>query len=169
MQIMKRVVVWILLGCAWGLMGCAPKEPPAPEPDESLMWREQYFGDLSAVTGIQWRSSGLGIRVLVPGEGVAPQLTDRVRVFYVGRLKDGTVFDESHARASGKPADFQVSQLITGWAASMPSLKPGGQAEFYIPPHLGYGGLRSGKIPAHAGLIFEVELLAVNPEIPAKK
>jgi FKBP-type peptidyl-prolyl cis-trans isomerase len=46
----------------------------------------------------------------------------------------------------------------------MPALKPGGRAIFFIPPSLGYGGMRSGTIPPVSGLIFEVELLAVNPE-----
>jgi FKBP-type peptidyl-prolyl cis-trans isomerase FklB len=103
---------------------------------------------------------------LVPGEGAAPQLTDRIRVHYVGRLKDGRVFDDSHPR--GQPADFVVNQLITGWAAAMPTLKPGGRAQFFIPPNLGYGGVRAGSIPPYSGLIFEVELIAVNPEPPAK-
>ena len=42
-------------------------------------------------------------------------------------------------------------------------LKPGGKAEFFIPPSLGYGTMGGGGVPAGAGLIFEVELLAVNP------
>ena len=164
---MNRVMLWAILGVALFLVGCGPKEAPVPEPDESLVWRERYFGTSAQAPDIQWRSSGLGIRVIAPGEGEAPKMTDRIRVHYLGRLKDGVVFDDSRTR--GKPAEFVVNQLITGWAAAMPSLKPGGKAEFYIPPHLGYGGLRSGKIPAHSGLIFEVELLAVNPELPEKK
>lgn len=159
---MKRVYLGLFCAVVCWLVGCGPKAPPpAPEPDETLMWRERYFGNLATAPDIQWRPSGLGIRILAPGEGVAPQLTDRIRVHYVGRLKDGVVFDDSRAR--GQPADFVVNQLITGWAAAMPTLKPGGRAEFFIPPHLGYGGIRAGKIPPHSGLIFEVELLAVNP------
>ena len=114
-----------------------------------------------AKPGIAWRESGLGVEVLVPGEGTAPQRTDRVRVHYVGRLVDGTEFDSSHAR--GKPNDFVVQQLITGWAAAMPALKPGGKGVFYIPPHLGYGEHGyPGAIPPAATLIFEVELLAIG-------
>jgi len=100
------------------------------------------------------------------GEGAAPAMTDRVRVHYTGRLKDGTVFDDSHK--NGKPSDFVVNRLITGWSAAMSSLKPGGKGVFYIPSHLGYGGLRAGNIPPFSGLIFEVELIAVNPEVPPK-
>jgi FKBP-type peptidyl-prolyl cis-trans isomerase len=167
---MKRAL--LLLGLAWTLLfaGCGPSEPASPvvpEQDEAMLWREKYFGSqIAAAKDIVWRPSGLGIRVIKPGEGPAPQLTDRVLVHYVGRLKDGTVFDDSRAR--GQPAEFVVNQLITGWAAAMPALKPGGRAEFFIPPHLGYGGLRAGKIPPYSGLIFEVELIAVNPAAPPK-
>lgn len=159
---------WSILGCCVAglvLAGCAPKPPePAPVPEKSVAEerRERWFGsELATKPGIAWRESGLGIEVLAPGEGVAPQRTDKVRVHYVGRLRDGTVFDDSRAR--GKPADFVVQQLITGWAAAMPALKPGGRGVFYIPPHLGYGGLQAGKIPPNSSLIFEVELIAVNP------
>ena len=89
-----------------------------------------------------------------------------VRGKYTGRLKDGTVFDDSRSR--GSPSDFPVSNLIPGWSAAMLTLRPGGKALFYIPPHLGYGGLRSGKVPPFSGLVFEVEVLAVNPEPAAK-
>jgi FKBP-type peptidyl-prolyl cis-trans isomerase len=150
--------------------GCGPKAPPAPVVPEKTVEeqrREDYFGrEIAADPDIKWRTSGLGIKVVTPGEGPAPQLTDRVRVHYVGRLKDGTVFDDSHPK--GKPSDFPVNRLINGWAAAMPALKPGGKGVFYIPPHLGYGGLRAGNIPPFSGLIFEVELIAVNPEVPPK-
>lgn len=160
---MKQVLIlgWVIW-CAV-LSGCAPKEPPAPVVDEAAERRMRHFGpDVAKDPAITWRSSGLGIKVVVPGDGVAPQMTDRVRVHYTGRLKDGKVFDDT--RAKDKPADFTVNRLITGWAAAMSSLKPGGKAVFYIPPHLGYGGLRAGNIPPNSGLIFEVELVAVNPE-----
>lgn len=162
---MNRVVA--LVACTLGIMssGCAPKEPPAPavpEVSEAEQRRERHFGaEIAQRPGVEWRNSGLGIRIIEPGEGRAPQLTDRVQVIYVGRLADGTVFDDSRKR--GKPAVFVVSHLITGWAAAMSSMKPGGKAEFYIPPHLGYGGRRAGNIPPNSGLIFEVELIAVNP------
>jgi FKBP-type peptidyl-prolyl cis-trans isomerase len=56
-----------------------------------------------------------------------------------------------------------MKTLIAGWAEGMESLKPGGKAEFFIPPSLGYGTMGGGGVPAGAGLIFEVELIAVNP------
>jgi FKBP-type peptidyl-prolyl cis-trans isomerase len=160
---MHRVSWLPLLGCLLLVAGCEPAPPPEPVQDDAVYWREQHFGpEVAKATDIAWRASGLGVRIIKPGEGKAPQLTDTVRVHYTGRLKNGTVFADSHS-GKGVPSDFVVSRLIPGWAAAMPSLKPGGRAEFFIPPHLGYGGLQSGKIPAGSGLIFEVELIAVNP------
>ncbi len=149
------------------LAACGRQEPPAaPEPDPIAVQREKFFGDSAKDPAIAWRPSGLGIKIITPGQGVAPTATDVVRVHYVGRLKDGKVFDDSHPR--GKPSDFTVNRLIVGWATAMPSLKPGGKAVVFIPPSLGYGGMRSGDIPPVSGLIFEVELIAVNPEPAAK-
>lgn len=163
---MKRLASALAACCAlWALTACGPPPPPppvVPEKTEAELRRDRWFGpELAAKPGIAWRPTGLGVEILEPGAGVAPTRTDRVRVHYRGRLVNGTEFDSSHAR--GQPADFPVQQLITGWAAAMPELRPGGRAVLYIPPHLGYGGLRAGKIPPNSALIFEVELLAVNP------
>ncbi len=155
----------MLLAVMLMLAGCAPKPPPAPAVparSEAEVRREQYFGkELAADKDIAWRTSNLGIRIIAPGEGPLIQLQDRVRVHYAGRLVDGTVFDSSVER--GKPSEFAVDRLITGWSAAMLTLRPGGKAVIYIPPHLGYGGVRAGKVPPFSSLIFEVEVLAVNP------
>lgn len=162
---MKRSLFAVFSIVALGMAGCGPKEPEAPAvPEKSVaeQRRESWFGaKLATEPSIAWRDSGLGIKVLKEGEGPLVQRMDQVRVHYVGRLVDGTEFDSSRAR--GKPNDFRVAELITGWAAAMTTMRAGGQAVFYIPPHLGYGGLRAGKIPPNSALIFEVEVLAVNP------
>lgn len=162
---MNRTFSWLVLSGVVFFGGCSPKEPAAPAVqvvDEEALQREQLFGPEAKASDITWRISGLGIRMLAEGEGVAPKMNDTVRVHYVGRLKDGSVFDDSRAR--GKPSDFVVKQLITGWASAMQVVKPGGRAVFFIPPSLGYGGVKVAGIPPSSGLIFEVELIAVNPE-----
>ena len=166
---MKNIFPRLAIGLIFGLAGCSPKEPaPVVDPaiEEAARLHEEFFGAEGKSPDITWRSSGLGIRLITPGAGAAPAMTDTIRVHYIGRLKDGQVFDDSHKR--GEPSDFVVNQLIAGWAAAMPSLKPGGRAIFFIPPYLGYGGLHAGKIPPESGLIFEVELIAVNPATAPK-
>lgn len=154
--------VWFLLGA-----GCSRKEPPPPpKRDEASVQREWLYGQRGLAADIAWQSSGLGIRLLAAGEGESPKLTDRVRVHFTCVLKDGKVIDDSQAR--GQPSELVVNRLIPGWAEGMAALKPGGRAEFFIPPSLGYGNRGGAGIPAGSGLIFEVELLAVNPEAPPK-
>lgn len=146
--------------------GCAPKEPappPVPVKTEAELRREKWFGpEIARKPGIEWRSSGLGIEVLVPGEGLAPQRTDKVRLHYRVKLVNGKEADSSYAR--NQPLEATVQHLITGWAAALPSLRPGGKGVFYIPPLLGYGGLQAGDIPPNSALICEVELLEVKPQ-----
>lgn len=158
-----RRTILLLALAVLALGGCGREEPAATATvsDPVLEQRVQVFGESAAAPDITWRSSGLGVRIITPGEGKPPGMTDVVRVHYTGRLKDGTVFDDT--RAPGKPQDFVVNRLITGWAAAMSSLKPGGRAEIFIPPKLGYGGMKVAGVPPNSGLIFDVELLAVNP------
>ena len=166
---MKCTCGLFVIGLGLALAGCGPAEPAAPDTstaDQALARRVEFFGAAARVPGITWRASGLGVRIITPGTGVEPKNSDRIRLHYTGRLKDGHVFDDT--RAKNRPAEFEVGRLIPGLAAGVTALKPGGHAEFFIPPSLGYGSMKVGDIPPVSGLIFDVELLAVNPE-PASK
>lgn len=150
---------------ALGMTGCTPKEPPPPpvaEKSPAEREREKFFGAaVAADPAVSWRPSGLGVKVLAAGEGAFPRISDRIRLHYTGTLVDGTVFDDT--RAAGKPAEFAVNRMVPGLVAGVTTLKPGGHAIFYIPPSLGYGGMKVGKIPPVSGLVFDVELIAVLP------
>lgn len=106
--------------------------------------------------------SGLQYEVIKEGTGAQPTPADRVKVHYHGTLVDGTVFDSSIER--GQPATFGVMQVIRGWQQGIPLMRIGSQYRFYIPQELAYGKQSpSHKIPAGSTLIFDVELLAINP------
>ncbi len=162
---MKHAYPFLALVTVLGLAGCGPAEPPtppAPVKSEAELKREKYYGaTVAADPSVDWRSTGLGIKILAPGDGPFPQFSERVRVHYTGRLVDGTVFDDT--RAKGKPAEFAMSKLIRGLTDGLGFLKPGGRAVFYIPPSLGYGNMQVGNIPPFSGLVFDVELIAVVP------
>jgi len=113
--------------------------------------------------GVQTTESGLQYRVITEGNGARPGPTDRVRVHYRGRTIDGKEFDSSHER--GKPAEFALNGVIRGWGEGLQLMQEGAKYELFIPYQLAYS--RRGPL-AYQALIFEVELLAVNPEADAE-
>ncbi|EDV43234.1 uncharacterized protein Dana_GF18389 [Drosophila ananassae] len=90
---------------------------------------------------------------------------DLVHVHYKGSLQDGTEFDSSHKR--GTPFSFTLGakQVIKGWDQGLLGMCEGEQRKLTIPPELGYGstGAGGGKIPPNAVLIFDVEMVKIEP------
>lgn len=107
--------------------------------------------------------SGLQYMVLAsgPADAPSPELNDSVLAHYHGTFADGTVFDSSVDR--GEPAEFGLTQVIPGWTEALQLMKKGDKWRLFIPPALGYGPTGSGPIPPHSALIFDVELLEINP------
>jgi len=64
---------------------------------------------------------------------------DKVKVEYVGTLKDGTVFDSSEKY--GSPLEFEVGagQLIKGFDNAVVGMKQGEEKEVTLEPQDGYG------------------------------
>ena len=106
--------------------------------------------------------------MLKEGTGAQPKATDIVAVQYEGKLLDGKVFD-STAQHGGQPAVFPLNQVIPGWTEGLQLMKEGGKYRFYIPSKLAYGeqGAPQGGIEPHSVLIFDVDLLKVNPPADA--
>ncbi len=112
--------------------------------------------------------TGLQYTEVVLGGGPQPQPGDVVAVHYVGRLQDNTIFDSSRDR--GEPIRFALGQgmVIPGWDEGIGLMHEGGQAILVIPPGLAYGDRGAGGvIPPNATLIFDVELVSVQPGAPA--
>ncbi len=112
-------------------------------------------------------STGLRTMILKDSDGPSPKKGDVVSVVYVGKLLDGTIFDQ--ATDPEKPFTFRVGrgQVIEAWEEGMQLLKVGQRRLFIVPFELGYGTRGSPpKIPKRATLIFEVELLSINKDMP---
>ena len=111
--------------------------------------------------GVQTTESGLQYKVIAKGSGERPGPTDKVRVHYRGTTVEGQEFDSSHKR--GKPAEFALNGVVKGWSEGLQLMQQGAKYELYIPYELAYNA--RGPL-AFQALIFEVELLELNPEPP---
>jgi FKBP-type peptidyl-prolyl cis-trans isomerase FkpA len=102
-------------------------------------------------------------RSLREGTGASPTALDRVRVHYRGTFTDGREFDSSYS--ANEPIDFPLNKVIKCWTAGVQKMKVGGKAKLTCPSATAYGekGAGNGEIPPNATLLFEVELLAINP------
>ncbi len=114
------------------------------------------------VEGVRTTASGLQYQVLQPGTGtVHPKASDQVNVHYHGTLLDGTVFDSSVER--NEPITFGLNQVISGWTEGLQLMVEGEKTRLFIPANLAYGNRAAGKIKPGSTLIFDVELLGINP------
>ena len=114
--------------------------------------------------GVVTTASGLQYEVLKAGHGDAPQPNDTVTVNYRGTLLNGTEFDSSYKR--GQPASFPVDRVIPGWQEALKMMKPGAKWRIFIPPQLAYDMNSPPPIPPGSMLIFDVDLLSVQPPAP---
>ena len=118
--------------------------------------RRAMFGSIADHPGFEFRSTGLGFRILAPGEGKTPGPSTTVRIRYVGRTKDGQEFDRTP-----NPVEFRLDRLVPGMSAGVQLLRPGGRIELLVPPSLGYGNRPVAGLPPGSGLIFDVSLVAI--------
>jgi FKBP-type peptidyl-prolyl cis-trans isomerase len=110
--------------------------------------------------------SGLTTIDVTCGRGIAVQGGTAVTVDYVGRLRDGAVFESTRGR---EPFRFLVGagQVIEGWDEGLQGMLEGGARELRIPPDLGYGvGGLPPLIPPNAPLTYEIEVLEVDEGPP---
>ncbi|MFO0631359.1 MAG: FKBP-type peptidyl-prolyl cis-trans isomerase [Nannocystaceae bacterium] len=99
--------------------------------------------------------TNLAYKQLAPGTGKEhPREWDKVTVHYSGWTTDGKMFDSSVTR--GKPASFNLKQVIPGWTEGIPLMVEGEKMRFWIPKELAYEG-KPGK--PQGMLVFDVELI----------
>ena len=121
---------------------------------------EKYISENNIT--VQPSSSGLYYIEEVKGTGPKAEPGDKVKVWYTGKLLDGSVFDASSNRNQAFEFTLGTGQVITGWDQGIAMMNQGGKATILIPSNLGYGERGSRDvIPPYAPLIFEVELQEV--------
>lgn len=101
------------------------------------------------------------IEDLVVGTGAEAKFNTNVAVRYVGRLRNGQIFDNT--MPGGAPFTFRIGagNVIRGWDIGVNGMKVGGRRRLTIPSLLGYGSRAQGSIPPNSTLIFEIDLETV--------
>ncbi|MBN2583459.1 MAG: FKBP-type peptidyl-prolyl cis-trans isomerase [Planctomycetes bacterium] len=123
---------------------------------------EEFLAENAKKEGVIVRESGVQYKILELGTGPKPNDSDVVTVEYRGMLIDGTEFDSSYKR--GKPATLPLPRFIPGWSEAVAQLPVGTKAMIYIPGELAYGERGTASIEPNSTLIFEVTLLAAEPQ-----
>ncbi|WP_100639172.1 FKBP-type peptidyl-prolyl cis-trans isomerase [Marinobacter salexigens] len=122
---------------------------------------EAFLEENAERAGVVMTDSGLQYEVLEEGTGAQPGATDMVQVHYTGELLSGEVFDSSRER--GAPVTFGLNQVIPGWTEGLQLMSEGARYKLYIPSDLAYGPGGNRSIGPNETLVFDVELLAINP------
>lgn len=107
-------------------------------------------------------------KVITEGKGEAPKSNDVVQVNYKGTLINGKEFDSSSKHnPPGQPSKMGLNRVIRGWTEALEMMKTGSKWEIYLPATLAYGdrGYPPDIAPG-ATLIFEMELVAIEPPAP---
>ena len=137
---------------------------------ENIAAGKKFMETNSNNKSVYTTESGLQYRRIREGNGKRPSMhtgesgmkPDKVKVHYTGKLIDGKVFDSSVER--GQPIVFALDRVIPGWTEGIQLMDEGSKYMLYIPYNLAYGERPAGDIPGGSTLIFEVELLEINPE-----
>ncbi|MFY3775872.1 FKBP-type peptidyl-prolyl cis-trans isomerase [Marinobacter salsuginis] len=122
---------------------------------------EAFLAENAEREGVETTESGLQYEILEQGDGEKPAATDTVQVHYTGELLSGEVFDSSRER--GEPVTFALNQVIPGWTEGLQLMNEGARYKLYIPSDLAYGPGGNRAIGPNETLVFDVELLEINP------
>jgi len=124
---------------------------------------DEFLAANKTKEGVVALPSGLQYKIMTQGTGPTPLPGDTVVCNYRGTLINGVEFDSSYKR--GQPASFQVDRVIRGWTEALELMPAGSKWQLFIPSTLAYGDRGAGPdIGPNATLIFEVELISVQPK-----
>jgi FKBP-type peptidyl-prolyl cis-trans isomerase len=139
------------------------KEAKVKLENETALKKSMQFLETNAkAEGVKQTASGVQyVMVGEPGKGKAPTEADMVTINFKCSQPDGTLVERSPETG---PARKAMRTLPKGLQEGLALLKVGGKAKFWLPPALGYGEAgRMGLVKANSILIYEAELLGVEP------
>ena len=111
--------------------------------------------------------SGLEYKDLKIGNGPEARLDKTATIHFVGWLSDNGQRGKEiyNSRKEREPVSFVIGtdQVMQGWNEGVVGMKAGGIRMLRLPPGLAYGAKDiDNVVPAHASLIFIIELLEIR-------
>ena len=138
------------------------QEMLAKAADDNMRKGVNFLKENALKEGVKELESGIQYRIIKPGEGASPGLSDKVILKYKAKFIDGTIFDASE---ENDPWNITVGAIgIRGIVNAIQKMKPGSVWEVFIPSELGFGiqGDPSGVVGPNQVLIYELELVNAN-------
>jgi FKBP-type peptidyl-prolyl cis-trans isomerase FklB len=129
---------------------------------------EAFLAANKSKEGVVTLPSGLQYKIIKEGTGPKPTAEDTVLCHYRGTLVDSTEFDSSYKR--GEPLKIPVGGVIKGWTEAIQLMPVGSKWQLFIPSELAYGerGAPGSPIGPNSTLIFDVELISIEPKVATK-
>ena len=125
-----------------------------PQSEVALEKEKRFLAEEKAKPGVRELADGVLLTELVPGTGAKAGPNGKVQVLYIGRLPDGTVFDQNT-----QPQWFSLDSVISGWRSALQNMPVGAKWRLVIPSAQAYGADGAGDlIDPFTPLVFEVEL-----------
>lgn len=154
----SSVKIWLWVGvvlaiaAAFGLAWMGTREQaalhlPADQDAKFLAWHKGQ-------PGVKTTASGLQYMMLRAGKGDTAKDGDGVAVSFIGKFRDGTVFQPQSS------TQMLVGQgTIPGFGEALKLMNKGSKYRFWIPSDLAYGpNPQDPRMPKNAMLIFDIEV-----------
>ncbi|KQM20973.1 hypothetical protein ASE73_16225 [Sphingomonas sp. Leaf24] len=159
----QRHIVWVWIGIALALLVAAVFAWVGSRSETA-----SFLAANASRPGVVTTASGLQYEVLTKGSGPTPTDADVTLINYVGKLTDGTIFDQSR-----NPTPMSPKQVVPGFGEALKLMPKGSRYRFWLPPTLGYGAPRPDGAPAMSPeikklskqvLVFDVDMIEFIPE-----
>ncbi|MBK5302747.1 MULTISPECIES: FKBP-type peptidyl-prolyl cis-trans isomerase [Gammaproteobacteria] len=129
-------------------------QSPVPQSELALENERRFLAEEKAKPGVRELADGILLTELAPGTGAKAGPNGKVQVLYIGRLPDGSVFDQN-----SQPQWFSLDSVISGWRSALQNMPVGAKWRLVIPSAQAYGADGAGDLIApFTPLVFEVEL-----------
>jgi FKBP-type peptidyl-prolyl cis-trans isomerase FkpA len=144
----------VLTGCVTNPNRCEDSHPTDPA--------SQTFAPSLNVNLSQMTKSEVGVYTqdIVVGSGDKLLVPRLVSVFYAAFLVDGTLVDQSLQQTF--QFDLRTNAAL-GLVDGMMGMNTGGRRLIVVPSDLALGACRHGSIPANSTLVYQIELVSIEP------